>query len=239
MIDPNLQGAWKTICAAFTITDSTNAKIIVDKALPQVLPAIAGETALPGEATVRQRVLHGGCQVFDGTISSSDVSAKNLNMFVGDELTIGSNMGTVAFTATTNATITRTTGSFITDGWMVGEKLMAFNSTGAANNGKPVSITAVTATTLTLSGVSAISVAGAQDATLRLFAVSQRTQINVTAGAGTNGTSTPIKLIGNNQDMSSSPVIQLGATNVLICSMAAAISALPASVDVSATVGYY
>jgi hypothetical protein len=184
-------------------------------------------------------VLQGGCQIIDGTISSSDATLRYLNLYLGKELTLGSAMGTVAYTATTNSTITRTTGSYITEGWKVGMKLMSFNSTNSANDGKPVSVTGVTATTLTLSGVSAISVAGTQDATLRLFAIAQRTEIAIAASAGTNGSSTPIKLIGNSQDASTFAGIQLGEKGVLIGSMAAAVSALPASVDVTATVGYY
>jgi hypothetical protein len=239
MIDPNLQAYWDTICTAFTITDSTNAKIIVDKSPPQVVASVSGETALPGESAVRQRILQGGCQIIDGTISSSDATLRYLNLFIGKELTLGANMGTVAYTATTNATITRTVGSYITEGWKVGMKLMGFNSTNSSNDGKPVSVTAVTATTLTLNGVSAISVAGTQDANLRLFAIAQRTEIAIAASAGTNGSSAPVKLIGNGQDASTFPGIQLGEKNVLIGSMAAAVSALPASVDLAVTAGYY
>lgn len=60
-----------------------------------------------------------------------------------------SGAGTIAF-ATSN-TFTRTTGSFVTDGFLVGDYLFIQNAEDTANNGSYL-ITAVAATTLTVSG---------------------------------------------------------------------------------------
>jgi hypothetical protein len=57
--------------------------------------------------------------------------------------------GTVNNTA---STITRTTGSFVTDGWQIGDVLIAAGLDTAGDNGKPVVILSVAATTLTLYG---------------------------------------------------------------------------------------
>lgn len=58
-------------------------------------------------------------------------------------------MGTVATTATT---ITRTVGSFVTDGWVVGDVFTAAGLDTAADNSKPLRVSAVAATTLTVIG---------------------------------------------------------------------------------------
>lgn len=60
-----------------------------------------------------------------------------------------SGAGTIAFATT--STFTRTTGSFVTDGFLVGDYLFIQNAEDVANNGS-YEITAVAATTITVSG---------------------------------------------------------------------------------------
>src|SRR4051812_35347702 len=100
MIDAQLPGAWKNYGENFSITNGTLAKILADVAAPQVKPAIAGELALPGEATVRQRVLTGGQRIIDGVISSTDGTARSAVFYIGKQTSLFANMGTVTITGT-------------------------------------------------------------------------------------------------------------------------------------------
>lgn len=237
MIDGTLPGYWDQKAISFTAANGTQAKILFDVAPAQVVAAISGEGALPGEGQVRQRVLQGGQRVIDGLIASTDSAAKSLLLYLGEQLSLYANMGTVTTTATTNATVTRMTGSFITDGWGVGDTAMAFGCVSSANNGTVCQITGVTATTLTLYGVGGISVAETQGAGFRLVRIARLKQIGVPANAGNADATQPVSLLAGNQTDTTG--IQLGATGMLICAMFAAVSALPARVDVSANRGLY
>lgn len=239
MIDITLPGYWITKTFAFTVTNTTKCKIVFDVTPAQVVAAIAGETALPGESSVRQRVLMGGTRISDGKLCSTDAVAKSMLLYVGEQLTLYADMGVAATTATTNATVTRTVGSFITDGWKAGDQLMLDGAVSAANNGNPVSITAVTATTLTLNGVTAVSVAETQGAGFRLIRLGQATRIPIPANSGNTDAILPVKLIGHANDVYNDPGIQLGATNLLVAAMVANLSALPATISGEISAGLY
>lgn len=239
MIDVTLPGYWVARAPSLTLTNTTKCKILFDVTPAQVVTAVSGETALPGESGVRQRVLTGGARIIDGKVTSTDSAAKSLKLYIGEQLTLYANMGTVTTTATTNATITRSTGSFITDGWKAGDQLMLDGAVSAANNGTVGVITAVTATTLTLSGVTAISVAETQGADFRVIRLSQYGQIPVPANAGNSDSVPPVKLFGHANDVYNDLGIQLGATNLLIGALVANASALPAAIQVSINAGLY
>lgn len=239
MIDLTLPGYFNQSFASFTVDVGTQGRIIVDVTPAQVVTAVAGETALAGEAAVRQRVLTGGCQINDGRITSTDAAAKSLLLYIGEQLSLYVNMGTVTTTATTNATLTRTVGSFITDGYQVGQSVMLVGSLSNTNNLRPAIITAVTATVLTFSGVAAISVAETQGAGFRVLRVAQVGRIAIPANSGNSDTIPPVKLIGHVNDAATTDTIALGATDVLIGAMSAAVSALPATVYVTAAGGLY
>lgn len=253
MLDGTLPGGWGNNSASFFAANSTRAKILVDTSPPRVAPAISGvpgadETVLPGEIAIRQRIFTGGRRVSDGLITSSDAVEKGLLVFQGLLLSavtaihaLFGGMGTVGTTATTNATITRSTGSFITDGWLPGDTGMVFGSiaASAANDGSLFRVTTVAALTLTLDGVSGISVAGTESAGYRIFRVGQCTRKSVTPNAGNSNTIPAVPLIGGAQDPRIDTGILLDANGCLIVGMAAAVSALPAVVSASANWGDY
>lgn len=241
-IDGTLPLSWDNAVANFIAANGVQAKILVDVSAPQVVTAIAGETALPYETAARQRILQGGTRVIDGLVSSSDTVARDLMIYTAQQASLYANMGVVTTTATGNSTITRTVGSFITDGYQVGEQIMAFGAVSNANNGSVAVVTAVAALTLTLSGVAAISVAETQLAGFRLLRVAGAVRKAIAVGAGTNGTAGAIALIGGSLDprTDNSPYgIMLGQNGMLLVAMQAAISALPAVVSVSAHFGRY
>ena len=77
---------------------------------------------------------------FDGAVNEAIQTIQRVDL---------SGAGTIAFA--TSSTFTRTTGSFVTDGFLVGDYLFIQNAEDAANDGTSL-ITNVAATTITVSG---------------------------------------------------------------------------------------
>jgi hypothetical protein len=239
MIDPQLPGQWKEWTASFTTTNGTQAKVLADVTASQVLAAISGETAQPGESAVRQRVLTGGQRVIDGGIASTDGTARSALLYVGKQSSLYANMGTVTITATN--VLNRTTGSFITDGYKVGDAVMVFGSANGANDGVRAIVTGVTTTTLTVNGTPWANTTEA--AGFRVFRVIRRTQRAVAINAGNADATPPTILLGGTQDPQSLPApdtgLSLDADGALIVAMTGAISALPATVEFHAIAALY
>ena len=245
MIDAQLPGQWRTYATSFTITNGTQAKVLADVTPPQVVASISGETALPGETSVRQRILTGGQRIFDGSISSSETAtARAMFIYLGVQTTLYANMGTVTVTNTTNNTITRTLGSFVTDGYQVGDVIMVFGSSASNNNGVVSYVTTVVSGTLTLNGVTLPS-ATTEAAGFRIVRVSLRTIRNIPFGAGfaAAGTTPAVQLLGGSQDPAAFAApdtgLVLDQNGMLIVGMQAAVSALNIKVDVHALGALY
>lgn len=241
MLDAQLPGQWREYDTSIIAATSTAAKILADVAAPAVMPAISGETALPGEAAARQRILTGGQRIIDGDWTSTDSVAKSVRLWVATQMSLYANMGVVTTTATTNGTFTRTVGSFITDGWQVGDSAMIFGSAIAANNGVLVQITTVTATVLTFNGVPLTATTEA--AGFRIVRVALRYQKAIAITAGSIDGTPPVPLLTGTQDPASLPPpdtgLSLGPNGMVLVSVAAATSALPARIDVHAIAALY
>ncbi|MBY0430320.1 MAG: hypothetical protein K2Q10_03910 [Rhodospirillales bacterium] len=239
-LDGTFPMAWETFSCSFTAGNGTAARILVDTSPARVLPAIAGEVALPGETTVAQRVLTGGCRLIDGTIASTDGTARSLLIYFGREMTAQADTPL----AVAAASLTRTIGSFLADGWQSGDAVMIFGAAGAANNGKLAQVTAVTATVLTLNGTP-FTTEAALPAGARLVKVALRTRKGIPANAGYADATPNVALPGGGQDASMTGMPadsigwQLGARTLLIVAPAVAVSTLPAQIDVTAHVGLY
>lgn len=241
MIDAQLPGQWKENTVSITAANTTQAKILCDVAPAGLMAAISGETALPGEAAARQRIVTGGQRVIDGDWTSTDSVAKSGRLWVASQLSLYANMGTVATTATTNGTFTRSAGSFITDGWQVGDSATVFGSATAGNNGVLVQLTTVVAGTITFNGTPLA--ANTEGAGFRLVRVSLRYQKAIAITAGSIDGTPPVPLFGGTQDPGSLPPpdtgLSLGPNGMLLASLAATASALPARIDVHALVALY
>ena len=212
---------------SFIASNSTLAKVLVE---PQVGAAAVG--VLPA--------FYGGCTVIDLTASSTDVS-KDIILYQGDVFTTQDVTNTGAMTTTTS-TIPRTSGSFITDGWKVGDLVMTFAppslAPNAAMDGVLGTITTVAALTLTVNGTpfAALTLA----AGTRIVRVAPYVRVNVPANSGTNGTAANVLLLGNSLDSSATPLERkLGPTDMLIGAMQAAVGALPAYVSVVGQLARY
>lgn len=239
MLDAQLPGKWKTYESSISINESTRAKILVEEAQPVVLAAISGETALPGESAVRQRVLSGGQRVFDGGFSSTDAVAKSVFIWIGTVLTKVANMGTATTTATN--VINRTTGSFLTDGWRAGDAVMLFDAPTAANNGIVFTVvTAVTALAITVNGT---PYTNETLTTVRVVRVALRTRRAVPANSGNSDALPAVVLIGGSQDPAAflppDAGISLDENSLIAYSAVAALSALPAQINAFACSAMY
>lgn len=238
MIDAQLPGKWKTYETSITINEGLRAKILVQESQPVVLPVISGESSLPGETSVRQRVLSGGQRVFDGSFSSTDGVARSVLIWIGTVLTRQTNMG-VASTAGTN-TINRTTGSFLTDGWLPGDGVMMFDAPTAANNGVLGVVTAVTATVITVNGT---PFTNETLTTVRVCRVAQRTRRALAINAGNTDSAPAVQLIGGSQDpsafLSPDAGISLDENSIIAVSVPVAVSILPAQIEAFAVSALY
>ncbi len=213
------------LIAAFIAASSTYGKVLVD---------VSPGSGTAGAAGFRS----GGTAVMDLLAWSSDSVANNVIVWEGLQTTLYANMGVAATTATTNATVTRTTGSFVTDGYTVGDNVMLFGSAGAANNGVVLTVTAVATLTLTFNGVPASFSANTEAAGFRIVRVHKRSTVPVAAGAATT-TGANVQLFASTYDKTLYTLgTELGPLGMLIVSPAAAVSALPAQLSVEAKVGY-
>ena len=207
----NTPGMFANIAEAFTNANGTTARVIQD--------------ATPASGT-----LTGGCRIFDLVASSTDASARAINLYVGVVLTTQSASATGLLVVTAQNTVSRAAGSFIVDGWRVGQGVMVAAPTGASANGSDGLlgvVTGVTATTLLVNGTPFTN--ETLGAGSRLIKVAFRQQVAVGGNAGTLNSNA--SLLGSGNDASKDPSgIELGANGVLIVALAAAVSALPAQV---------
>ena len=225
-LDHTVPQEWDNSSISLTATDSTRAKVLVDRQIA------AGN-------------LLGGFRVIDGQVSSTDGTARSIIVWQGEELTTVSAMGTATITGT-NA-INRSSGDFLADGWRPTDSAMiVYGRTGpyggaAANYGTLVQVTAVSATALTVNGTPFTN--ETIQAGARIVRIAQRTRLTVPINAGNADATPPVALMTGTQNPSSAALPdtgwQYGQRSLLLVSMAAAISALPARVDAVAHFGRY
>jgi len=252
-INPNItcanRGAWT---ASFIAANALRAKILVDHS--------PGGLVLPDSSSFpanQPQITRGGQRIIGGSIASSDGTAKDVLQYIGTTLTTQSTVATGALAVATTSTITRATGDFRLDDWKVGEALMIFGAgpttfggvgtqdysnnagtlTALSSSGVIATITAVSATTLTVNGtpLTVESLAGC-----RLIRVVQDFRQTVAFNSGNAAATASVKLIGGtnqsdvNNLLAADQGISLGATEVYIVAMQAAVSALPARIDFNA-----
>lgn len=213
--------------ATFTITSGTAAKIVVDQ-----LPAVAASALAP--------LQYGGGSIIDLIASSTDGTARDLLVYTG---TVGTTVGgTTGAVTTTTSTIPRASGSFIADGFQVGDMVMTFAPPGTASNasvdGIPCVVTAVAALGLTLNGtpIAALTLATGT----RIVRMMQKFRATVALNSGNTAAAPNVKLLGHANDSSAvSAEYKIGPANIVAAAMQSAVSALPAQVSVGATVAMY
>lgn len=208
-------------------SDATAAKVLVQ---PQA--AAAGSPTSPA--------YYGGATGIDITAASTDSAAKDLIIWHGRVLsTQGADTGAVT---TTTSTVARASGSFITDGWLPGDLLMVFGDAAqgrqAGVDGVQCIVTAVSATTLTLNGTPLA--AATLNSGARLCRVAYDLRATIAAGSGTNGSAPSVSLLNHANDGSILRTERkLGPTELLAVSAVAAVSALPAYININAQFARY
>jgi hypothetical protein len=225
-LDATLPQLWSSRSISLTVTDSTRAKVLVDKQIA------AGN-------------LLGGFRIIDGQVASTDGTARSLIVWQGEELTLAADMGTASIATT--STITRSAGDFLANGWKPTDSAMLLHGPigpyagTAANYGTLLQVTAVAAGTLTFNGTPLT--AETMQAGSRIVRVAQRTRLAIAINAGNADATPPVPLMTGTQNPSSAALPdtgwQYGDNSLVMVSVAAAISALPARIDVIASIGRY
>ena len=213
------------LIAGFIAANGTTAKILVDQ-----FPAAAATTTSP--------LFYGGCSVIDLKATSSDSAPKDILLWVGALLTtVGAATSTAA---TTTSTVTRALGSFLTDGWQIGEQVMLFGPVGSANasDGILAQVTGVAAGTLTVNGTPFS--AGTLNAGTRIFKIGSDLRATLAALSGASSGVPSVGLLNHVNDGSVIRYEQkLGLNEVLIGAMQSAVSALPCSVSLTGQIARY
>lgn len=247
-LDATYPSYFSALPTTFTVGNTTLAKVVVDVNQPLIMPVLNGEVPIPGESAVRQRIRTGGCRVIDGSITSTDGTARSILYYLGTQTSLYSGGGTVPSLAAmgtvtvTSSTITRTTGSFITEGYLVGDLIMTFGSLQTGNNGLLSIVTGVAAQTLTVNGTS-LSAQNPEGAGFRIFTVGLLTRKGIPLSSGNTDAAPPVPLLGGSQDPARAALpdagLSLGENDALIMAMVANVSALPAYVAITPVVALY
>lgn len=129
-----------------------------------------------------------GSRIEQLIIASTDAGANTLQLGAAHLLTSGQNMGSGLFVdgGGGSDTITRSSGSFVTDGWVVGDRLALLGSTTLANDFFAI-LTAVASGTLTFA-TGTVSVAEALAASTGLYRLGFLGQLAVAITAGSSTT---------------------------------------------------
>ena len=208
------------IMAAFSLSNGTQAKVLQD-------------------VTSASGTLTGGARVYDLVASSTDASANVVIIWQALQMSLFAAMGSPNI-ATQNV-INRTVGSYIADGFAVGDRIMVLGDTvTVANNGTAQILTGVTALVLTVNGTPFTNETCA--AGFRIVKVSRRATVSIAANSGNvNGTSN-VQLIGGNGNDSTKDAlgISLGLNGLLLASMSVAVvGAVPAAVEITGNAMLY
>lgn len=204
----------------FIAANGTVAKVVVEPMPAQV----AASPAPP---------FYGGGTILDLTAVSTAATAVLLNLYMGQVTTTQSiATGNIS---TTTSTFDRALGSFLSDGWRVGDLAMAFAPENVAPNasvdGILAQVTSVSALTLTLNGTPLAALSPLAAGT-RLARVGLLFRSSVPAQSGSTGASKNVNLIGHALDSATVRTeVKLGADSLLIAAPVSAVPALPAYVS--------
>lgn len=218
---------------AFTATNGTVAKILVDQ-----IPASLASATLPP--------YYGGGTLIDLTATSTDAAAKDVILYVARVMTTQDASATGNITTSAQNVLARANGSWITDGWQVGDAAMIFAPTTLAQvvagiDGIALIVTGVTATQLTFNGTPLAAGSNVLVAGTRICAVADKARVTVPANSGNSSTIPNTLLLGNSSFDSSKVTSELkfGPDNIIAAAMQAAVSALPAQVKLLPSIGLY
>lgn len=187
-------------------------------------PKTGHRQLVPGHAT-RFRPLYvpgaSGAEIRKIGIASSDAAANTLLLGIAKPITAGADMGVGTFLdgGAGADTITRTAGSFATDGWIAGERFLALGSTTLANDVDAL-LTGVAALTLTFA-TGVVNTAEAFLTTTKLYRLMRLGIISVPLSAGYVEAAASISGLDATEmpmiDVSPDRYLTLGPDDILVC----------------------
>lgn len=192
--------------------------------------------------TATSPLYYGGCTLLELQASSTDAVAKDIQLMVGQVATTQETTATGNITTTTT-TITRVNGSWIADGWTVGDLVSCFQPFGVAavgTEGRFGTVTAVTATviTFTVSGTAWTAQTLAAGSMVCRMAPWLRATIPANAGNATNIAN--YSLLNNSNDSALMRTEKkLDATQFIAAYPLITPSAFPAVIALSPVVARY
>lgn len=162
-----------------------------------------------------------GCRVHYINAAQSEASARNLILSIGRRLSVPTAFGGTK-TITSQNIITRASGSFLADGWRVNDTVLLANLVslfGDANHSVSAVVSAVTATTLTVTGTPFTNQSPMSD-DLALYKVQLQSTLNVPASAGSSNSVPSVAALGTTQwpmiDSSPGRFLTLGPNDLLL-----------------------
>lgn len=175
-------------------------------------------------------------------VAATDAGANTMILYHGEAMTLVANMGTGAFLNNGGSpdTITRTTGSFITDGWLVGDRFYVHGPTTLLN-GFFVTLTVVAALILTFVTGSTNTAENFPSGAI-IYRLSQLHLTTLAANAGNAASTDALDLIITDwpmADVTPDRYITLGATDALVFSVGTAVGASPDRIDITVFGGDY
>ena len=185
-----------------------------------------------------------GSRIHGISLVNTDSGASDCTLYHAEAMTLQSAMGTGVFDDNGGSadTITRTSGSFITDGWLVGDRLWVHGAT-TLGNGFFVTLTAVAALTLSFATgtVSADTDENFPTGAI-IYRLSQLHLTTVAANAGNAASTDALDMLISDwpiADVTPDRYITLGATDALVFSVGTAVGASPDRVDITCFGGDY
>lgn len=219
---------WDGGQATFIAADGTRLKTVLHRA--------------PAGASIGVLQSTGGHRIFDVTAVSADTASKDVNLYVGKALTtrVAGTTGNITVAA---STWTRALGNYLTEGWRQGDLAAIITPptlAPAVNEGTLGVVSSLTATVLTFNGTPfSAETLSTDGAMLVRLSPKGRIQPSTPSVAGTPAFPA-VSFIGSVQDNSADRVgMNIGADELLLAQVSAAVAALPAWISVDAREGRY
>lgn len=183
-----------------------------------------------------------GSRIHGISVANTDGGGNTALLYHAEQMTLESAMGTGAFVDNggSSDTITRGSGSFITDGWLVGDRLWVHAPTTLAN-GFFVTLTAVAALTLTFATATTDTAENFPTGAI-IYRLSQLHLTTLAANAGNAASTDALDMLITDwpiADVTPDRYMTLGANDALVFSVGTAVGASPDRIDISTFGGDY
>lgn len=183
-----------------------------------------------------------GSRVHGISLANTDAGANTALLYHAKQMTLQSAMGVGAFVdgGGGSDTITRTTGSFVTDGWKVGDRLLVADPTTLAN-AFFVTLTAVVALTLTFA-TAIVDTAENFPTGAIIYKLCQLHLTTVAINAGNAAATSALDMLTTDwpiADVTPDRYLTIEGGDALVISLGTAVGAAPDRVDVMVAGGDY